>query len=571
MTYTFKLAKRLARMRPYGFVLLGALACAVGEKVAENPSSTPVSLYVTPNTIAVLASQPIAFHAYGLTEAGDSISVPVNWSASGGTITGGGTFLAPAAGNYLVVATEPEGLADTAMVDVFPTPADSEPSTLVLVPHTASVDVGEPVFFKAWGLTANGDSVDINISWSASGGTISGQGSFHSLSAGVYLVIAAQVGGALADSATVTVSAVPPPPIVSIAISPGSASIETGQSVDFDAWGLTAAGDSVGVSVTWSASGGSITSAGGFTAATAGDYDVTADQVGGPLSGSATVAVTDPPPPPPPPPPGSLVNECATPGAGWIWCDDFDQDRLSSYFEYDSKGGDFVRTNGVGNSGSYGMRARFGPGQVDAGALRLAVGKTPQVYFRAADAGTANYRELFWRFYLKNQAGWTGGGGMKLSRAFGFASTTSWAQNMFGHVWSGGTANNHLTLDPASGTDAAGNLQTTAYNDFPNMRWLGSDPSATPIFDAAHVGQWYCIEAHVKLNSAGQSNGVFELWINGNAEASRTGLNWVGNFSAYGINAVYLENYWGSAGTGSPQQQERYFDNLVVSTQRIGC
>jgi hypothetical protein len=135
-------------------------------------------------------------------------------------------------------------------------------------------------------------------------------------------------------------------------------------------------------------------------------------------------------------------------------------------------------------------------------------------------------------------------------------------------VWSGGANHNYLVLDPASGTDLAGNLVTTSYNDFPNLRWLGISSSATPIFDAAHVGSWYCIETHVKLNSSGQSDGVFELWIDGNAEASRTGLNWVGSFSAYGINAVYLENYWNS---GSPATQERYFDNLVVSTQRIGC
>jgi hypothetical protein len=31
---------------------------------------------------------------------------------------------------------------------------------------------------------------------------------------------------------------------------------------------------------------------------------------------------------------------------------------------------------------------------------------------------------------------------------------------------------------------------------------------------------------------------------------------------------VFFENYWN---TGSPKLQERYFDNIVVSTQPIGC
>jgi hypothetical protein len=140
---------------------------------------------------------------------------------------------------------------------------------------------------------------------------------------------------------------------------------------------------------------------------------------------------------------------------------------------------------------------------------------------------------------------------------------------MFAHVWSGtGADRDHLVIDPASGTDAAGTLQTTQYNDFANMRWLGAARSGTAIFDVSHVGRWYCIEARARLNDAGQSNGVFQLWIDGALEAERTGMNWVGNYAAYGINAVFFESYWND---GSPVAQERYFDNLVVSTQPIGC
>jgi hypothetical protein len=113
----------------------------------------------------------------------------------------------------------------------------------------------------------------------------------------------------------------------------------------------------------------------------------------------------------------------------------------------------------------------------------------------------------------------------------------------------------------------AGNLRTTGYNDFNNFRWLGAARSSTPVFGSAKSA-WHCIEAHVKLNDAGQSNGVFELWIDGVLEAQKAGLNWLGSFSEYGINALFIENFWNS---GSPAAQERYFDNLVVSTTRIGC
>src|SRR5436853_7258976 len=96
-----------------------------------------------------------------------------------------------------------------------------------------------------------------------------------------------------------------------------------------------------------------------------------------------------------PSPPAGNLSECAAPRPEWIWCDDFEQDRLPRYFEYDDASRSFARATGVGVGGSYGMRARFSPGQVSAGSLHLAFGKVPDAYFRPVDAGTARYRELY--------------------------------------------------------------------------------------------------------------------------------------------------------------------------------
>lgn len=263
------------------------------------------------------------------------------------------------------------------------------------------------------------------------------------------------------------------------------------------------------------------------------------------------------------------ASECDQRPDAWVWCDDFEVDRLASYFEYADADGSFVRASDVGVDGSAGMRARFAAGQVNAGALHLALGRTPQSYIRPVDDGTRDYRELYWRVFVRYQPGWVGGGGDKLSRAFIFASPSSWAQAMIAHVWSGGgDAAEHLVLDPASGTDEAGTLRTTTYNDGPNLRWLGAQRSRTAVLGAARVGEWQCVEARVRLNDAGRSNGAFQLWINGALEAERTDLNWVGAYDDYGLNAVFLENYWNA---GSPAAQERYLDNFVVSTAPIGC
>jgi len=265
------------------------------------------------------------------------------------------------------------------------------------------------------------------------------------------------------------------------------------------------------------------------------------------------------------------AGECARPRPGWIWCDDFEQDRLRKYFEYDDAGGHFVRVAGVGLGGSFGMRARWDAvGQVAAGALHLAMGKTPQRYLRPVDAGTATYRDVFWRVYVRLQPGWRGGGADKLSRALSLAAS-DWAEAAAAHVWSGtapGPDQDYLTLDPASGTDSTGVLRTARYNDWGHMRWLGQVRGATPLYADSAAGRWRCVEAHVRLNDPGRSNGVFELWVDTTLDVQKAGLNWVGGFDAYGINAVFLENYWNA---GAAQPEERYFDNFIVSEQRIGC
>lgn len=267
------------------------------------------------------------------------------------------------------------------------------------------------------------------------------------------------------------------------------------------------------------------------------------------------------------------VAECNTPRPGWLWCDDFEQDRLGQYFEYGSAEGRFVRAAGVGYAGSSGMRVRFDrEGQVDAGALHLAIGKTPSAFFRAVDGGTAVHRDVYWRVYVRYAPNWVGGGGNKMSRAQSLAATT-YAQAMIAHVWSGSRPGHHIQIDrlaiePWTGVGWRGKVMTEEYNDFPHLQPLGVAETDTTLFDREHTGKWQCIEAHAKLNDPGRGNGVFELWVADRREARITGLGWIGSFREFGINVVYLENYWND---GAPQPQERYFDNFVVSTQRIGC
>lgn len=367
----------------------------------------------------------------------------------------------------------------------------------------------------------------------------------------------------------------------SVIVTPSSATVAVGGSVQLDAAVRDARGRAVSTTIVWASSApavAAVSSTGLVRAVAAGSATITATESQGGLTGTSSILVVTQPvadtavaaPTAPTAPAPSTSTSCATPGAGWIFCDDFEQDRIASYFEYNGMGGGFARTSGVGRAGSTGMRARFAAGQVEAGNLKLAFGRTPSAYIRPVDGGTTNHRNIYWRLWVRTQDGWQGGAGQKLMRAQILAGS-SWQQAMVAPVWGGnrGTWQQyHLNVDPVSGTDEAGNLKTTGYGDDANLRWLGAAASATPLFDAAHVGKWYCVEANARLNDAGLANGSFTLWVDGVKEAERTGLNWVGSYSAYGINTVFVENHWNE---GSPVAQERYFDEFVVSTQRIGC
>jgi hypothetical protein len=269
--------------------------------------------------------------------------------------------------------------------------------------------------------------------------------------------------------------------------------------------------------------------------------------------------------------PNGIASECSsnwkTQHPEWIWCDDFETDKTTSYFE---KTGPFNRIAGVGLDGTYGMQSTWTPGLSDGGSLKLAFGLTPPGSGIAPPAGVDNatkFREVYYRVYLRSQTGWNSTNQSKFSRATSFVAA-DWSQAMIAHLWSNDTGNNNfLRVDPASCV-SGGALQCAGYNDFAHIAWLGGVNGTTAVFASPNSGTWNCIEAHVKLNDAALANGIDEFWVDNHLEASSTNLNFVGSYSAYGINAILLENYING---GAPQAQSRYWDNLVVSTQRIGC
>ncbi len=364
MTYTHKLSRRLAMLRTVAWTSIALLgACdEPGGPDALGPSEdssltrgwVQPRISITPDSQSVSPGQRAVFKAFYSLSKTDSSQIKVTWSSTGGTIDSNGTFSSSQAGRFKVIGSVKRWwrpMADTSTVIVS---APSSPSTqIVVTPDTATVPMGKSRTFTAIKRLSDGTVQSVGITWKATGGTIDGAGRYKADSAaGRYRVIASTTDGA-SDTAQVTIPAPsggstppdttvpappapqpptppapPPAPVPSrIVLVPASASLTTGGSQQFAAYGKSSAGDSLAVSVTFSATGGTIGATGAYKAGTtAGSFRVIAVLAGGQLADTSSVTVTSPAPPPAPPPPppppssGDRVGFYAAPNGSGSTC-----------------------------------------------------------------------------------------------------------------------------------------------------------------------------------------------------------------------------------------------------------
>ncbi len=277
-------------------------ACEIPRRTSSTGVDNPVAqVVVYPDTLTLDPLQNFQFGAFGHTAAGDSVPVSVHWVASAGLISQGGMYTADTSGTDVIVTAT---LANSTVSGT----SQVKKRRLVKIlinPKNTALAVGGFQQFAVYGLKNTGDSVSVSVTYSATGGTISGSGAYTAgRTTGSYRVIAKQNGGALADTSAVTVLTIP---VASVVVSPASGTLAPGATLQLSAATLDSAGNPLsGRTVSWSSSAPSeaTVSAGALvTGVAAGNATITATSGG--KSGTADVTVSAPPPPPPPPPPGS--------------------------------------------------------------------------------------------------------------------------------------------------------------------------------------------------------------------------------------------------------------------------
>jgi hypothetical protein len=283
--------------------------------------SSPVAVRINPSSVTVETNQLIQFRARGRTRAGDDVVAPVTWSTTGGTILPDGRFSAATVGTYEVIGRtrtqDDVYVVDTSRVAVVRRQLGL--SSVKISPDTATLVPGVSRTFVAVGRLKNGKPVEIGVNWTAAGGSIDAGGTYKAGdTAGTYRVIASNTTGTLSDTARVTITAPPSPPpptdsvvpppvdttpapapppptptLAKVTLMPASVTLASSSTKQFKAYGVNSVGDSVAVSVTFSATGGSISSLGLYTAGlVGGSYRVIAKS--GVLADTSIVSVTVP-------------------------------------------------------------------------------------------------------------------------------------------------------------------------------------------------------------------------------------------------------------------------------------
>lgn len=236
----------------------------------------------------------------------------------------------------------------------------------------------------------------------------------------------------------------------------------------------------------------------------------------------------------------SECNNWELENPSWIWCDDFDIYTLEENYPTEKKitpSSGMSRSSQDSFSGNYSLQQIYSKGQIDAGWIAVT---DREVTFPQEGS-------LFYRVYHKFAEDFEGSPD-KLSR-MRYRDRTTW-QTKFGiHVWQKKNFG-FLYLD----------------TQMPSRWWTDESdiiPSQNP-----YKGKWLCIEVEGKLNTPGQNNGYHRLWIDNNEVAFRENMAIRGSY-IYGFNEVMLDTYWN--GGSNKDNNRRYYDNFVISTQRIGC
>ena len=261
---------------------------------AGSGGATAVAVAVSPATVTLAAGLSQQFTATVTGSADTTATWSLEETSGCGQISATGLYTAPAsAATCHVVATSHADSSKTATATV--TVTTSAPAVAIAVsPATVTLAAGLTQQFTA---TVTG-SADTTATWSlkeTSGcGQVSATGFYTAPASTATCHVVATSHADSTKTATATVTVTAPPPVVAVTVSPASASVSACQSLTLATTVTGSSNTAVSWSVQEGSSGGTVTTAGVYTApATPGTYHVIAtSNADGTKSATATLTVS---------------------------------------------------------------------------------------------------------------------------------------------------------------------------------------------------------------------------------------------------------------------------------------
>lgn len=271
-------------------------------------------------------------------------------------------------------------------------------------------------------------------------------------------------------------------------------------------------------------------------------------------------------------------NECANPPSGTIFCEDFEGANPKANFDdYDGNPdteNQVITDNGpVDDASNKVIRFRAPPGQGGGADL--------------VKVFSGSYDKLYLRWYLKYETGFNFGA---LNHGGGLAAGD---RNFIGSSGNRPQGNDfagfYVEYQPSTARPFAYSYYRGMYQDCSNPQgscWGDSLPCvydtgggyctkpqhrpSTPL-PTFQAGRWYCIEEMVDMGTptftGTPANGRLSLWLDGQQFSDIQDL-WIRTTASLKLQSMWL-NLYHHDGTHSVAGE--LIDNVVVSTQRIGC
>lgn len=195
--------------------------------------------------------------------------------------------------------------------------------------------------------------------------------------------------------------------------------------------------------------------------------------------------------------------------------------------------------------------------------------KSLKMVYPAGDGGAAFGNQYFpavsgpiyVRYYSRWSANWVWSGVATKSSLI-VAQGSDWQWYLFNDLWGQGrlpsVMRNNVGSEVPGTCEGVPPGAIDTVNCYPNV-------GARINFQGE---RWYCMEAEVIPNTLGQANGRYRAWIDGALVADHSGL--LMRTTNTGITQFMLSGYWNSGANTHPTMA-RWTDNIVISTQRIGC